>query len=85
MKKKRWPDWWTWEIELSSHLLKRMQDRGYNEVELRAMLQKADEVRRDIEDGRWIIETMHRRRMWEVVVEPDVDAAVLVVVTAYSV
>ena len=85
MKKNRWPDWWTWEIELSSHLLKRMQDRGYNEVELRAMLQKADEVRRDIEDGRWIIETMHRRRMWEVVVEPDVDAAVLVVVTAYSV
>jgi len=33
----------------------------------------------------WVIETRHQRRPWEVVVEPDSSATVLIVVTAYSV
>ena len=28
MRRRGWPDWWDWELELSPHLLKRMTDRG---------------------------------------------------------
>ena len=28
------PAWWTWELELSANLLKRMEDRAFNEVDL---------------------------------------------------
>jgi hypothetical protein len=80
-----WPDWWEWELELSSHLFKRMAERDFNEIEVRRMLSVASSFRADAVPGRWIIETRHRRKAWEVIVEPDRDAQVLVVVTAYSV
>jgi hypothetical protein len=32
------PDWWDWELELSPHLLKRMTDRRFTEIDLRRML-----------------------------------------------
>ena len=35
------PEWWEWDLELSSHLLKRMVDRDFNEPDLRAMLETA--------------------------------------------
>ena len=38
---KSWPDWWAWELELSSHVEKRMGDRDFSEVELRDMLERA--------------------------------------------
>lgn len=34
-----WPHWWDWEIELTPHLEKRMEDRGFTELDLRGMLQ----------------------------------------------
>lgn len=40
-----WPPWWQWELELTPHLLKRMVDRGFTEVELREMLEKGRELR----------------------------------------
>ena len=80
-----WPDWWEWELELSSHLFKRMAERDFSEIELRRMLSVASSFRADVVPGRWIIETRHRRKAWEVIVEPDSDAQVLVVVTAYLV
>jgi hypothetical protein len=40
--KRKWPDWWEWEPELSPHLLKRMADRRFTEVDLREMLEKAE-------------------------------------------
>lgn len=49
------------------------------------MLQHARSYRRDIVPGRWIISTRHAKRLWEVIVEPDVKAHLLVVVTAYPV
>ena len=61
-----------------------MEDRRFTEVDLRAMLQKATGHRRDVVEGRWVILTRHRRQRWEVIVEPDRAAKVLVVVTAYS-
>ena len=80
-----WPEWWPWEIELSSHLLKRMVDRGFSEIDLRSMMEVATRLRRDDEPGRWIVETSHASSPWEVIVEPDLEDRLLVVVTAYSV
>lgn len=80
-----WPDWWEWELELTPHLEERMADRDFNEIDLRAMLEQAHGFRPDVVEGRWAIETRHRRRRWEVIVEPDSEAQLLVVVTAYPV
>lgn len=38
------PHWWAWDLELSPHLLKRMIDRGFTEVDLRRMIEDAFEV-----------------------------------------
>ncbi len=83
MVRRGWPEWWNWELELSSHLFKRMADRGFSELDLRAMLEHARDYRPDIIEGRWVIVATFHRRTWEVVVEPDVDTKRLVVVTAY--
>lgn len=80
-----WPEWWDWDLELTPHLLKRMVDRGFNEVDLRAMLDVATEYHKDLLEGRWVIVVRHRRRAWEVIVEPDEEMRLLVVVTAYPV
>ena len=78
------PVWWDWELELSPHLLKRMLDRGFSEVELRSMLESPTRVRKGTVAGRWIVEARLKKRSWEIVVEPDEEAKLLVVVTAYS-
>ena len=62
-----------------------MEDRGFSEVELREMMEVAAGYRDDIVEGRWVIETHHRRRAWEVIVEPDGNAKLLVTITAYPV
>jgi hypothetical protein len=80
------PPWWSWELELSPHVLRRMVDRRFNEADLRTMLEDASGFRQDIEgSGRWIIETRHDGDSWEVVVEPDPEERTLVVITAYGV
>lgn len=80
---RRWPPWWNWELELGPHLLKRMIDRRFTEVELRRMLQYARNYHKDVVESRWVIETSHRKWPWEVIVEPDFQAELLVVITAY--
>jgi len=81
----QWPYWWDWELELSPHVLKRMLDRRFNELELRTMLEGAVDIRPDHEPGRWVVETIHRNQPWEVIVEPVQPDELLVVVTAYPV
>lgn len=49
------------------------------------MLERASGYRADVVEGRWVIETRHRRKAWEVIIEPDVEKLRLVVVTAYRV
>ena len=85
MSRREWPAWWDWELELSPHLLKRMADRRFTEIDLRRMLERASGYREDVVEGRWVIETRHRRRPWEVIVEPDGERELLVVVTGYPV
>ncbi len=62
-----------------------MEDRQFNEVDLRTMLERATSYQRNIVEGRFLLATRHRRHPWEVIVEPDSDAELLVVVTAYPV
>ena len=83
MSRTRWPVWWSWELELTSHLYRRMEDRGFNEVQLRAMVDRAQEMIPDIVPGRWAIHTTHKRTNWCVVVEPDDVDELIVVITAY--
>ena len=62
-----------------------MLDRRYTEVDLRRMLEHAGGYRADVVEGRWVIETRRNREDWEVIVEPDDEQRLLVVVTAYPV
>jgi hypothetical protein len=80
-----WPDWWDWELELTPHLEKRMEDRDFTEVDLRVMLEQAEGHHLDVVEGRRVIETRHRRHRWYIIVEPDPVERLLVVVTAYPV
>jgi hypothetical protein len=77
-----WPAWWSWELELTSHLLKRMIDRQFNEIDLRTMLTEAVGYSPEL-DGRFSVHTRHEDQLWEVIVEPDYDDHVLLVVTTY--
>lgn len=79
------PEWWDWELELTPHVEKRMEDRGFTEVDLREMLEHAAAFRPDVVDGRFVIEARFRGKRWEVVVEPDQVEHLLVVVTAFGV
>src|SRR5207253_4342675 len=51
----RWPAWWVWELELTPHVLKRMVDREFTELDLRQMLEDASSLRPDVEEGRWVV------------------------------
>jgi hypothetical protein len=62
-----------------------MEDRAFNEIDLRRMLEHASGHRADILEGRFIIDVKHGGRSWEVIVEPDDVRKLLVVITAYPV
>ena len=79
------PAWWDWELELTPHVEKRMEDRTFTEVDLRLMLERATGFRPDVVDDRFVVETRFRAGPWEVVVESDEVEHLLVVVTAYPV
>jgi len=55
----------------------------FTELDVRQMLEDASSLRPDVEEGRWVVTTRHRRRAWEIIVEPDEAEHVLVVITAY--
>lgn len=80
-----WPEWWHWELQLSDHLLFRMPQRNFNEVELRAMLADADSVHPDKEPGRWFVEVPFRGTPWKIILEPDFTERILIVITAYKI
>lgn len=60
-----------------------MVERAFSEVDLRRMLQQAEGLRPGRVCGRWIVRTYDDGQDWEVVVEPDHDRRLLVVITAY--
>ncbi len=80
-----WRDWWSWDIEPSTHLKKRMLDRRFNETDIRTMLDDAEGLSLSLEPGRWIVSTRLDARPWKIIMEPDSSKRILVVVTAYAV
>jgi hypothetical protein len=62
-----------------------MDDRRFDEIDLRRILARASGYREDVAEERWVIDVRHRRHAWQVIVEPDRDRRLLVVVTAYPV
>ena len=62
-----------------------MEDRAFNEIDLRHMLEHAAGHRADILEGRFVIDARHVGSSWEVIVEPDETRQLLVVITAYPV
>jgi len=62
-----------------------MDERGVSEVDVRAMLQHASGCSPSVVAGRYVIESRHAGQPWRVLVEPDPDEQVLLVVTAYEV
>ena len=77
------PTWCDWEIELSSHVTKRMRDRGFSEADLRHMMEVATAFRRHVGSDRWTVQTIHEARRWEVTVDPDSNEHVVAVITAH--
>jgi len=69
-RKKEWPPWCGWELDLPDHIYENMPVRRFTEVDLRRMMQHATDYRLDIEEGRWQIETRFKGQPWEVIVEP---------------
>jgi hypothetical protein len=79
------PSWWSWELSFTPHAELRMEQRSVTEVDIRAMLERATAFEPSVVEGRFIDHVARNNRPWIVIVEPDVDASLLVVVTAYEV
>ena len=83
--KPAFPAWWNWELSFTPHAELRMEQRGVTEVDVRAMLERATAFEPSVVEGRFMIHVARDSRAWIVIVEPDNDASLLVVVTAYEV
>ena len=79
------PEWWSWALSFTGHAELRMEQRGVTEVEVRAMLERAARFEPNVVEGRFMIHVRHLESSWIVIVEPDADAKLLVVVTVYGV
>jgi len=77
------PEWWDWDLAFTHHAESRMEERDFSEVELRTMLAETTELMPGRQPGRFLAKTRHRGRPWSVVLEPDRDDRVLLVVTAF--
>jgi hypothetical protein len=83
--KPTFPSWWSWELSFTPHAELRMEQRGVTEVDVRAMLERATALQPSVVEGRFMIHVARNNTPWIVIVEPDIDVSLLVVVTAYEV
>ena len=79
------PEWWNWDLSFTGHAELRMEQRGVTEVEVRAMLERATGFEASVVEGRFMIHTKRVQGPWVVIVEPDAEVRLLVVVTVYEV
>lgn len=63
----------------------RMEERLCTEIDVRRMMEYANNCTRGKREGRWEVETRFRGSPWKVIVEPDPEKRRLVVVTVYPV
>ena len=80
-----WPIWWDWELEISPHVEKRMEEREFTEIDLRDMMQRAQACDSDEIEGRYVIQTRRQQHNWKIIVEPDEIDHLLVVITAFPI
>ena len=80
-----WPAWWEWELEFSGHAEQRMAERGVTEVEVRAMLHEPWRLDTSPDGVRFTAHAPHAGTEWVVVLEPDPQLKIVVVVTVYNV
>lgn len=73
------------DLSFTGHAELRMEQRGVTEVEVRAMLERATAFEASVVAGRFKIQTRRGQSSWIVIVEPDAEASLLVVVTVYEV
>jgi hypothetical protein len=60
-----------------------MEQRGVTEVEVR-YARESHWVRGSMVEGRFMLHTRRGQSLWGVIVEPDAEARLLVVVTVYE-
>jgi hypothetical protein len=60
-----------------------MKPAGLPPVSTRAILERATAIERSVVAGRFLIHARRRQRPWVVVVEPQPELQLLVVVTVY--
>jgi hypothetical protein len=77
------PEWWHWDLVFTAHVEGRMEERDFSEVELRGMISDVDDLTPGRRPGRYLGRTKLRGQPWVVVLEPDPEDQVVVVVTAY--
>jgi len=80
-----YPEWWNSDLSFTGHAELRMEHRGVTEVEVRAMLERATRFEASVVEGRFMIHSRRGQSPWIVIVEPDAEARLLVVVTVYEV
>ena len=85
IRQRRLPEWWHWPVYVGEHVKRRMPLRHFNEADLRAMLEDAEEIVPDVAPDRWLVRSRLGKDPWEIVVEPDPIWRQLVVVTAYPI
>ena len=79
------PPWWDWELFLTKPVQRRMVQRGLSETDLRTMMEDAVAVIPDRRSWRRLVQTVRGSEQWEIVLDPNPDLRVLVVVTAYKI
>jgi uncharacterized protein DUF4258 len=72
-------------LSFTPHAELRMEQRGVTEVDVRVMLERSTAFESSVVEGRFVIHVARNNRPWIVIVEPDNDPSLLVVVTAYEV
>jgi len=81
----KYPSWSEWELLLSSHALKRMEQRGLSEIDLRTMLHSASAYTMTMQRDRWLAHCNFQGTKWLVVLEPIHDLELITVVTVFPV
>jgi uncharacterized protein DUF4258 len=79
------PERWTWELSFVGHAEMRMEQRGVTEVDVRSTVERASGFEPNAIVGPYVIKTRQHGRPRIVIVEPEVEANLLVVVTVYEV
>jgi hypothetical protein len=81
---RRKPPWSEWEIRFETHARERMSERGLNETEARRLLEHARQYARGRRAGRWLVVGALRGARWVIVIRPEVERPVVVVLTVFK-